>query len=209
MPSIRASHSLLTPVSLAVRDAVVQPSIWKRTHGSGAGMVEAKPNGATALRRQLSIRAPDRPGLIRDVSLSLVADKVDLETVVARASAAVPRELLRLPFLRPVYDDVDFVVRGIWRRYAGWWDGAPHSLKPPRTDALAREVVALAGVDALLTRVRVCDDLAVAAVLAEYLCRARPDDQRVLAARRRIYERRAREEPSTMARGVFTSAARL
>ena len=85
--AFKLEHSLLTPVSLAVRDAVVQPSIWKRTHGSGAGMVEAKPNGATALRRQLSIRAPDRPGLIRDVSLSLVADKVDLETVVAHTAA--------------------------------------------------------------------------------------------------------------------------
>ena len=85
--AFKLEHSLLTPVSLAVRDAVVQPSIWKRTHGSGAGMVEANPNGATALRRQLSIRAPDRPGLIRDVSLSLVADKVDLETVVAHTAA--------------------------------------------------------------------------------------------------------------------------
>ena len=49
-------------------------------------MVEAKPNGATAIRRKLSIRAPDRPGLIRDVSLSLVADKVDVETVVAHTA---------------------------------------------------------------------------------------------------------------------------
>ena len=84
--AFKLEHSLLTPVSLAVRDAVVQPSIWKRTHGSGAGMVEAKPNGATAIRRKLSIRAPDRPGLIRDVSLSLVADKVDVETVVAHTA---------------------------------------------------------------------------------------------------------------------------
>ena len=33
--AFKLEHSLLTPVSLAVRDAVVQPSIWKRTHGSG------------------------------------------------------------------------------------------------------------------------------------------------------------------------------
>ena len=86
--AFKLEHSLLTPVSLAVRDAVVQPSIWKRTHGSGAGMVEAKqPNGnQTVIRRNLSIRAPDRPGLIRDVSLSLVADEVDVETVVAHTA---------------------------------------------------------------------------------------------------------------------------
>ena len=86
--AFKLEHSLLTPVSLAVRDAVVQPSIWKRTHGSGAGLVEAKqPNGnQTVIRRNLSIRAPDRPGLIRDVSLSLVADEVDVETVVAHTA---------------------------------------------------------------------------------------------------------------------------
>ena len=86
--AFKLEHSLLTPVSLAVRDAVVQPSIWKRTHGSGAGMVEAKqPDGnQTVMRRNLSIRAPDRPGLIRDVSLSLVADEVDVETVVAHTA---------------------------------------------------------------------------------------------------------------------------
>ena len=39
-----------------------------------------------------------------------------------------PDALLARPFLRPVYDDPAFVVRNVWRRYGGWWDGNPARL---------------------------------------------------------------------------------
>ena len=46
--AFKLEHSLLTPVSLAVRDAVVQPSIWKRTHGRSEERGQAqRRNGAS------------------------------------------------------------------------------------------------------------------------------------------------------------------
>ena len=45
----------------------------------------------------------------------------------------VPEHLRDLPFLRPVYDHPQFIVRNIWRRFGGWYDGDPdHLLPAPR-----------------------------------------------------------------------------
>ena len=48
-------------------------------------------------------------------------------------------EVLALPWLRPFYDEPEFVVRNIWRTYGGWWDGNPAHLLPPRQAALRRQ----------------------------------------------------------------------
>jgi glyoxylase-like metal-dependent hydrolase (beta-lactamase superfamily II) len=47
-------------------------------------------------------------------------------------SVSAPAGLLAKPYLLPKYDDPEFVVRGIWHLYAGWFDGNPAHLKPPR-----------------------------------------------------------------------------
>ncbi len=49
------------------------------------------------------------------------------------------------PYLRPVYDEPEFIVHTVWRLYGGWWDGNPASLKPASERALAAELAALAG----------------------------------------------------------------
>src|SRR6202044_4030363 len=56
-----------------------------------------------------------------------------------------PAGLESRPYLRPVYDEPEFVVRNVWRLYGGWWDGNPASLKPAPESALAAELAALAG----------------------------------------------------------------
>ena len=49
------------------------------------------------------------------------------------------------PYLQPVYDEPEFVVRTVWRLYGGWWDGNPATLKPAPERALALELAELAG----------------------------------------------------------------
>ena len=66
----------------------------------------------------------------------LVADVVDAMNAGATLDqilhdVRVDPELLALPYLRPVYDEPEFVVRNVWRSYGGWWDGDPAHLKPP------------------------------------------------------------------------------
>ena len=53
-------------------------------------------------------------------------------------SVRAPAELLAKPYLRPIYDEPEFIVRNLWRLYGGWYDGDPSHLKP----APARELAA-------------------------------------------------------------------
>ncbi|MDZ7734447.1 MAG: alkyl sulfatase dimerization domain-containing protein [Acidimicrobiia bacterium] len=60
-------------------------------------------------------------------------------------SVAAPASLAGRPYLQPVYDEPEFIVRNIWRLYGGWYDGDPSHLKPASDAALASEVAALCG----------------------------------------------------------------
>ena len=71
-----------------------------------------------------------------------------LDTIVH--SVSVPADLLAKPYLRPLYDEPEFVVRNVWRQFGGWWDGAPSRLKPARDVDLATELADLAGGAAVL-----------------------------------------------------------
>ena len=46
----------------------------------------------------------------------------------------------RKPYLRPVYDEPEFIVRNLWRLYGGWYDGNPAHLKPAPAAELAAEL---------------------------------------------------------------------
>ncbi len=60
-------------------------------------------------------------------------------------SVRVDPDMLDRPWLRPLYDEPEFVVRNVWRLYGGWWDSDLAHLKPPCRDSPAIEVAALAG----------------------------------------------------------------
>lgn len=115
------------------------------------------------------------------------------------------------PWLQPVYDEAEFIVRNVIRWYGGWWTGRPSELKPaPRAD-VAAEVATMAGGahalagHALTTADR--GDLALACHLADYALEAAPDDPAVQTAVAEVYERRADAEESLMAVNIFRSAA--
>jgi glyoxylase-like metal-dependent hydrolase (beta-lactamase superfamily II) len=65
-------------------------------------------------------------------------------------SVRPPAGLESRPYLRPVYDEPEFIVRNVWRLYGGWWDGNPATLKPASERALAAELADLAGGPAAL-----------------------------------------------------------
>ncbi|HEY8087273.1 MAG TPA: alkyl sulfatase dimerization domain-containing protein [Polyangiaceae bacterium] len=130
----------------------------------------------------------------------------------ALASVKAPPELLARPYLRPVYDEPEFIVRSTWRLYGGWWDGDPSHLKPARATALATELASLAGgPEKLADRAAAladAGDFALACHLAETAWLAAPGDDAITAVRADVYTRRARAETSLMARGIFRAAAK-
>ncbi len=151
---------------------------------------------------------------------SLVGQTLELMNQGARlsdvlASVTAPRHLGDRPFLQPVYDEPEFIVRNIWRLYGGWWDGNPATLKPAEDRRLAGELAELVGgagrlaerAEALAAR-GTDDAFRLAGHLVEMAWLAAPDDSAIRAARQRIFGLRADASTSTMARGVFNWAAR-
>jgi glyoxylase-like metal-dependent hydrolase (beta-lactamase superfamily II) len=126
-----------------------------------------------------------------------------------------PADLADRPYLQPVYDEPEFVVRNVWRLNGGWWDGNPATLKPSPDAVLAGELCALAGgptalCDRALALLEAGDDasLRLAGHLAELAWLAARDDAAVGEVRRQVFTRRAEAATSTMTRGVFRWAAR-
>jgi alkyl sulfatase BDS1-like metallo-beta-lactamase superfamily hydrolase len=123
-----------------------------------------------------------------------------------------PAELAAKPYLKPVYDEPDFIVRNVYRCLGGWYSGVPSELKPSPRGQQAREIATLAGgVSRLLARAQECaeaGDLAIACHLVDWAADVEPDSGDVHKLRAEVYGRRVLAEPSTMSRGIFGAAAR-
>ncbi len=150
---------------------------------------------------------------IVDQTLALMNAGARLSQVLESVTA--PAHLAGRPFLQPVYDEPEFIVHNVWRLYGGWWDGNPATLKPAPERHLASEVAALAGgATRLAARAEELagagtdEALRLAGHLIELAWLATPEDDAIQDARQRIFTQRAEAATSTMARGVFTWAAR-
>jgi glyoxylase-like metal-dependent hydrolase (beta-lactamase superfamily II) len=152
---------------------------------------------------------------------------IALETVVAEVIAmmnqgatldaiihtvSVPAQTLAKPYLRPLYDEPEFVIRNIWRQFGGWWDGAACRLKPSPDAQVATAIAELCGGPAALIRraQQAVDDndLRLACHFADLAGWAAPDDASIHAARADVYVERRKAEPSLMSKGIFMAAAR-
>ncbi len=123
-----------------------------------------------------------------------------------------PAALADKPYLQPVYDEPDFIVRNVWRCFGGWYSGVPSELKPAPRAALAREVASLAGgVERLLERARAqlaAGDARLAAHFADWAAEAAPSSREVHALRADVYRALAAAATSTMSKGIYGAAAR-
>jgi alkyl sulfatase BDS1-like metallo-beta-lactamase superfamily hydrolase len=164
--------------------------------------------GRDRVRQALSETAELLESLVEQ-TLALMNEGARLDAILGAVKA--PPRLLDRPYLRPIYDEPEFVVRNIWRLYGGWWDGDPAHLKPARAPALARELADLAGGATKLadraSALAAQGDLALACHLAETAWLASPDDEGIASARSRVYASRSAAESSLMARGVFDTAS--
>jgi alkyl sulfatase BDS1-like metallo-beta-lactamase superfamily hydrolase len=146
---------------------------------------------------------------IVEQTLTLMNDGARLDDIVH--SVRPPAHLLERPYLQPIYDEPEFVVRNIWRQYGGWYDGDPSHLKPAPAAVLAEELASLAGGAIKLAErardVAAAGDLRLAGHLAELAAQAAPHDQGVHAVRAEVFGARAREEASTMSKGIYSWAA--
>jgi alkyl sulfatase BDS1-like metallo-beta-lactamase superfamily hydrolase len=147
-------------------------------------------------------------GLVEE-TLKLMNQGAKLNDIIH--SVHVPADLLEKPYLRPMYDEPEFVVQNIWRLYGGWYDGNPANLKPARESELAEEITRLAGgAPALGFRARELSEAGqhrLACHLAEIAVSAAPDSKAVHKARAKIYAARRDAELSLMSKGIYGAAA--
>ena len=179
------------------RMQALKPEILIPGHGPvifGAARAEQVLNDGAALLENLVQQ-----------TLALMNQGCTLDDVLHGVSA--PAELLAKPYLRPQYDDPEFVVRAIWHLYGGWFDGNPAHLKPAPAAELAAELAALAGgADKLAKRAAALADTGqtrLAAHLAEFAADAAPADKTIQATRAMVLERCMEHETSLMGRAFL------
>lgn len=124
---------------------------------------------------------------------------------------AVDTDSKDVPWLDQQYDEAEFVVRNVLRRYGGWWTGRPSELKPAPREDLAGELAELCGgVERLAERAtELADDdsYRLAGHLADLALEAAPEDEVVSERVAGVYRARADAESSLMSRNLFESAA--
>ena len=102
-------------------------------------------------------------------------------------------------------------MRNIWRLEGGWYDGMPSHLKPatkPRRRRRSRRWQAASGkVVARALEKLGAGDLALASHLADWAVARRPETNPRIRPGRRSMRRVRDAESSTMAHGIFHSAA--
>jgi alkyl sulfatase BDS1-like metallo-beta-lactamase superfamily hydrolase len=165
--------------------------------------------GAEIVKTALSETAELLESLVEQTLAQLNAG-ARLDTILQEVRA--PQRLLERPYLRPIYDEPEFIVRNLVRLYGGWYDGNPAHLKPGSERALSRELADLAGGAHKLadraTALAAKGEYAVACHLVETASLAAPGDEGIWKARAEIYRKRAEVESSLMAKGVYGSASR-
>ena len=182
--------------------AALEPELLLPAHGLPIG-------GRERIQMVLDDVAGALEGIVA-ATLELMNAGATLDEIVH--SVSVPASLLAKPYLRPTYDEPEFVVRNIWRMYGGWYDGNPARLKPPSDAAIAHETAALAGGVPVLVRRALelgeAGDHRLACHLVELAVQAAPDDVDAHRARADLYARRREAESSLMAKGIYGWAAK-
>ncbi len=147
---------------------------------------------------------------LHDETLALMNAGAPLDRLIAEVRP--PRELAEKPYLQPVYDEPEFIVRNIHRCYGGWYNDVPSDLKPAPRARRGQEIAALAGgVGTLVRRAAALaeeGDLRMSCHLLDWAADAEPDSKEAHAVRAHVYAKRAEQESSTMAKGIFRAAAR-
>lgn len=164
--------------------------------------------GAARIRQALTDTA-DLLDSIESQALVLMNQGCTLDQVIHQVE--IPAGLRDKAYLRPVYDHPQFLVRNVWRRYGGWYDGEPDNLLPaPRAEQAAAWIALAGGVAPVVQKAREvagAGNSRLACHLVELAVLADPGSSEAHRARAEIYAGRAAEQESSMARNILDHAA--
>ena len=146
---------------------------------------------------------------LEDETLRLMNQGKSLNEVFHQVK--IPTKIQKKPWLRPVYDDPKFLIKMIWKRYGGWWDGEYDRLLPDTRENEAKEWVDLCGgIDLIIDKA--LENLSkkkfeLAAHLIEVAYYADKQNKKLHTARKEIYSAFSKVQDSSMARNILNHAA--
>lgn len=150
---------------------------------------------------------------IEDEVVRLLNEGCWIEEIIDKIN--IPEDLTKKPWLQPVYGHPTFIIHGVHRRYAGWYNGNPAELFPAKSTEIAAEVVKLVGVDRLVQEVNILRDggkIQLALNIIDFVIRGTEDDverREALLIKSELLNARANVEPSYIARNIFIAGATL
>jgi len=150
---------------------------------------------------------------IEDEVVRLLNEGCWIEDIIDKIK--VPEDLAQKPWLQPVYGHPTFVIHGVHRRYAGWYNGNPSELFPARSAEIAAEVVKLAGAAKILQeaqRLKKDGNIQLSLNVIDFLVKGTQDKsvrKEALLLKSELLQARADVEPSYIARNIFHAGAAL
>jgi len=150
---------------------------------------------------------------IEDEVVRLLNEGCWIEDIIDKVK--IPEDLASKPWLQPVYGHPTFVIHGVQRRYAGWYNGNPAELFPAKSTEIADEVVKLAGADKLMQEARRLRDdgnIQLSLNIIDFVVRGSPDRavrKEALLLKSELLKARADAEPSYIARNIYNAGVML
>ena len=150
---------------------------------------------------------------VEDEVVRLLNEGRWIEDIIDRIE--VPEELAQKPWLQPIYGHPTFVIHGVHRRYAGWYNGNPSELFPARSAEIAAEVVKLAGADKILQeaqRLKADGKIQLSLNVIDFVVKGtqgKSVQKEALLLKSELLKTRADAEPSYIARNIFHTGAVL
>ena len=150
---------------------------------------------------------------IEDEVVRLLNEGCWIEDIIDKIK--VPEDLAQKPWLQPIYGHPTFVIHGVHRRYAGWYNGNPSELFPARSAEIAAEVIKLAGAAKILQeaqRLKADGKIQLSLNVIDFVVKGTQDKsvrKEALLLKSELLKARADVEPSYIARNIFRAGAAL
>lgn len=148
---------------------------------------------------------------IEDEVVRLLNEGCWIEEILERVK--IPEDLASKPWLAPIYGHPTFIIHGVQRRYAGWYNGNSSELFPSRSSEIAAEVVRVGGIEPLLQRARELQregNSQLALHLADFIVKGAEDASKrkeALLLKAELLDAKADAEPSFIARNILRNGA--
>jgi len=148
---------------------------------------------------------------IHDEVLRLLNEGYWIEDILERVK--IPEELAKKRWLAPVYGCPTYIIHGVHRRYAGWYNGNPSELFPSRSTEIAAEVVGISGADAFIERAKKLEEegnIQVALHLVDFAIKGAKDvakRKEALLLKAELLDARANAEVNTIAKNIMLIGA--